>query len=68
MSGKNGPGKYDPECTSVLVATKAVCVVMLVIHGDRGTGFSVTSQSPEVLTQLPEVLRHLADSIEGADN
>ena len=35
-----------------------------VFHGVRGTGFSVQTRDPKMLTLLPKVLRAVADSIE----
>jgi hypothetical protein len=68
MSGKNGPGKYDPECSGVLVHTQAECVLLLVVRGDRGSGFAVACTNEALLPFLPRMLRELADSCEGADN
>lgn len=58
-----GPGKYDPECTKIQKATDAAGVVLIVFHGDRGSGFSVAAELG-VLAALPRILRETADSIE----
>lgn len=68
MSGKNGPGKYDPEATGILLATQAECVLLLVVRGDRGSGFSVSCSNEAIMPFLPRMLRELADSCESADN
>lgn len=58
-----GPGKYDLECTAVRLGTTAKGAIVIVIDGDRGSGFSV--QGPrEIQEKLPEVLRFMADQIE----
>lgn len=59
-----GPGKYDAECTQVRESTNAAGVVLIVLDGDRGHGFS--TQAPlGLLVGLPGLLRSLADQIEG---
>lgn len=59
----NGPGKYDAECTRVRDATNADGVILIVIGGTLGQGFSV--QAPlEVIARLPETLRDVANQIE----
>lgn len=63
----NGPGKYDPECTQALLSTKAVATVLVVIGGDRGNGFSVTSTDPEAIKKLSALLRMMADQIDDAN-
>lgn len=58
-----GPGKYDHLCTIVRQGTNAEGVIVIVIGGDKGDGFSV--QAALGVTQaLPELLRRLADNIE----
>lgn len=58
-----GPGKYDNVCTEVREKTKAEGVVLLVIKGELGSGFSV--QADLVTTAfLPETLRSMAQQIE----
>lgn len=60
-----GAGKYDPECTAVLVNTNAAGVALIIIGGDRGTGFSINLRDPKLETALPLLLRQMADVIEG---
>jgi hypothetical protein len=58
-----GPGKYDDECSFVRIECHAAGVLLLVIDGDKGSGFSV--QAPLLLqVSLPVLLRELADNIE----
>ena len=60
----HGAGKYDLECTAVLEATDAQTTVVIVVDGDRGTGFSLSSVRPEDMVRLPTLLRFVADTIE----
>ena len=58
-----GPGKYDDVCTEIREKTEAVGVVMIVVEGNKGSGFSC--QAPlEVTIKLPQILRQMADDIE----
>jgi len=60
-----GPGKYDELCTKVRTEAKAGGVVLIVLRGDRGDGFSV--QGPgEMVFVLPAILRQVADDIEAS--
>jgi len=73
-----GPGKYDDECTAVREQTRAAAVLLCIVNGIKGSGFSLqTLGNPagmELLADLPEVLRNLAKQIEesrgehGAEN
>ncbi len=57
-----GPGKYDDEATWVRRATKALGVVVIVVQGTHGSGFSV--QMPRVALQaLPDMLEDLARDV-----
>jgi hypothetical protein len=58
-----GPGKYDDEATEVRTKTLADGVLLLVINGAQGSGFS--AQLPLDLTlKLPQILRDLAKQID----
>lgn len=58
-----GPGKYDAHATVVREATGAGGVVLIVIGGTDGGGFSVQATAAVTL-RLPVLLRNLADAIE----
>ena len=58
-----GPGVYDDEATQVRESTSAKGVVLIVVGGDRGSGFSCQAQE-DVILDLPAVLRSLADQVE----
>jgi len=58
-----GPGKYDNLATLVRTRAKAEGVIVIVIGGSKGGGFSVQATG-EVTAKLPELLRIMADDIE----
>ncbi len=65
-------GKYDDSAEHVLRATLAKAVLLIVIDGFRGHGFSVTCRPSEVATwtdskQVADALRELADQISGKE-
>lgn len=60
-----GPGKYDAECTAAREAAKAEGLILFVINGDRGSGFSVQAP-PDVVLRLPGILRDMAGQIEAS--
>lgn len=62
-----GPGKYDDLCTLVRRRSNASAVVLIVLGGDKGSGFSLQGleESPGVLAALmPDMMRGIADEIE----
>jgi hypothetical protein len=36
-----GPGKYDDACTAARVVANAEIAIVLILNGDKGSGFSV---------------------------
>jgi len=61
-----GPGKYDDACTIVREMTGADCVLVAVIGGSRGHGFSVqtTELSPGMIADLLEnIARQLREDL-----
>lgn len=58
-----GPGKYDDWCTKVREETQAEGVILVVIGGEKGSGFSC-QLTLEDLSGIPVVLRTIADEIE----
>lgn len=58
-----GPGKYDPLATLVSEGARAEGVIVIVIKGKHGSGFSVQATA-EITLRLPELLRSVADDIE----
>lgn len=58
-----GPGKYDDLATSVRHCARAEGVIVIVIKGDSGSGFSVQANL-EITLALPTMLRDMAEEIE----
>jgi hypothetical protein len=58
-----GPGKYDDVCTELRDKTKAEAAIIIVIEGEKGSGFSCQAPLP-VLAGLPAMLRSMARQIE----
>jgi hypothetical protein len=58
-----GPGKYDSECTQIMVGEIAEAVLVIVLGGKRGSGFSCQA-TPAITFSLPRILRNVADEIE----
>lgn len=59
-----GPGKYDPLCTQARETAQARGVIMIVLDGLHGSGFSVQVEGLDITARLPEILRRLAADIE----
>jgi hypothetical protein len=58
-----GPGKYDDLATLVRERAQADAVIVIVVGGNKGAGFSC--QGPADMTvRLPAALRFVADEIE----
>lgn len=61
-----GGGRYGEQCLHAMRTTGGKVVLLIVIEGDAGTGFSLVSAvGPEPATaMLPAVLRDVANSLE----
>lgn len=59
-----GPGKYDHLCTACREAVQADAVVVIVLNGNRGSGFSVQALGEDFTRTLPALLRTVAAEIE----
>jgi len=55
-----GPGKYDDACTLVREMTDAKCVLVAVIGGSKGHGFSVQTIEPIDPDTLADLLEDIA--------
>jgi hypothetical protein len=66
-----GPGKYDHIASLARTATNAQAVVVIIIDGDDGSGFSLQAAKRFVeggeSDVLVKVLRIVADQIEKAE-
>lgn len=60
-----GAGRYDEEVTELRERLKAQGILLLVVNGERGSGFSAQLSTDDVFA-LPSVLRQMADQIEGS--
>jgi hypothetical protein len=58
-----GPGKYDDVVTRIRAELQAAGVLLIVIGGAKGGGFSA-QLSPLDMLRLPETLRNIADQID----
>jgi hypothetical protein len=54
-----GPGKYDDVCTEIRERLNAVGIILIVIEGDQGTGFSCQGNA-QTITRLPGTLEQVA--------
>jgi hypothetical protein len=61
-SGKEGA--YDDECEALLHQLHATGVVLIVVGGTKGHGFSVTIRNAGLIKPLAAVLREVADKME----
>jgi hypothetical protein len=55
--------KYDDACEAAAEATGASLLLLLVVGGSRGSGFSTYTVDPQLLDRLPGLLRFIADEI-----
>jgi hypothetical protein len=57
-----GPGKYDDACTAARVAANAEVAIVMILNGDKGSGFSVQGDVNAKLTveQIAGFLEHIA--------
>lgn len=63
-----GPGKYDDVTTAILLDLEASGVLVGVIGGKRGSGFSISLASPSMAPVVVSVLRSIADELEGTQS
>ncbi len=58
-----GPGRYDQETREIQAQLSAGAIMLFVVDGERGTGFSVVGPVT-VLEHVPRLLRKVADDLE----
>jgi hypothetical protein len=59
-----GPGKYDDWVTTVREATEAEGVVLIVLNGVHGSGFSVQAVDQQLHPPvLADLLQHVVDTM-----
>lgn len=59
----NNPGKYDDLCTLARTAAEADGVILIIMNGNKGGGFSVQAP-PELLSLIPAMLIYTAEQIQ----
>ena len=57
-----GPSKYDGICTMVRHMAGAEGVIVIIVNGDKGSGFSV-QLNPLMSLAIPEILERIAKEI-----
>lgn len=45
-----GPGKYDDACTAARVVANAEVAIVMILNGDKGSGFSIQGELGTRLT------------------
>ena len=63
-----GPGKYDDLCTRVREESTAVAAIVVIVGGERGSGFSVQSLDESFIYVIPDMLDKLSGDIRGLIN
>lgn len=65
-----GPGKYDVECSAARESAGAIAAIVVIIGGNRGSGFSVQAVNDvamqSTLDRLPAVLFDIANEIKAS--
>jgi hypothetical protein len=59
-----GGGKYDDAANLARLTTEAQFLILLVIGGNRGEGFSIQTTDVRYLKSAPGMLREIANQIE----
>jgi hypothetical protein len=59
-----GPGKYDDIATMAMNITQAEGVIVIVLNGNKGYGFSAQFDDPVLMRNVPGMLRSIADQID----
>jgi hypothetical protein len=68
MSADDAPGGvYGDACKEAMESTQAVGVILIVINGSSGTGFSVAGPI-EMINDVPEILEQIAGDIRASRN
>ena len=57
-----GPGKYDDACTAARVIANAEVAIVMILNGDKGSGFSIQGSLHTGLTVegIAGFLEHIA--------
>lgn len=57
--------KYEDESRELLIKHGATATLVIVIGGERGTGFSFSAINRDIARAVPEILRSVANEISG---
>lgn len=60
---KDPEGKYDAACSIARNMTGGMVTALLVLNGNRGTGFAVHALHPDLLKALPDLMERTARDI-----
>lgn len=58
-----GPGKYGAQAAAFLEKHGGTMAV-IIQNGSKGWGFDVATTDPELLRELPTILRGMADEVD----
>lgn len=63
MSEEYEDGRYDWEAERLILSYPGTVAALVIMIGAK-SGFSVSAADPQVIAEIPRILRHLADDIE----
>lgn len=58
----NGAGIYDEDCGNVREKNNASGVLLIVLGGDKGNGFSIQAEG-NIIQNVPEMLESIAKEL-----
>ena len=61
--------KYDPECIKLIRQVDAELIILVVVNGNLGSGFSITIDdrkidSSKAISEIPGLLREIASRMD----
>jgi hypothetical protein len=59
-----GAGKYDAHVEQILKDDNVQSVILIVLAGEKDSGFSVATREPNFYKRVPLMLRFMADVID----
>jgi hypothetical protein len=59
-----GEGAYDGECTVARESAQAQAALLIIVNGQRGSGFSVQVVDTGLIEKIPAILRSMAEQID----
>jgi len=59
-----GPGRYNEECTELRERLQASGIILAVVGGSKGNGFSLQFVAGPETAAMPAILRRIAEQIE----